>query len=155
MSDDPTPDQLSALQTLLDLSVHSAGASVADSVAAPARQMTAAELVAFWRSVRLVAMTTVGSAGQPHTAPVHAEIRGTTIHLVVYEDTLRRRDLRTNPRVAFTTWGADGAAVIAYGRAREVPDSLRDARPGQSGTPRRVVALEVKLTRIYALGPRR
>ena len=30
--------------------------------------MTAAEFVAFWESVRLVAMATVGAAGQPHIA---------------------------------------------------------------------------------------
>jgi pyridoxamine 5'-phosphate oxidase-like protein len=152
MSED---ESLATLQALLDRSVRTAGPSVADSVAYPGRQMTAAELVAFWRSVRLVAMATVGAAGQPHIAPVHAELNGTTLRLVVYENTLRRADLRTNPRVAFTTWGADGAAVIAYGRAREVPGSLRDARPGQAGTPRKVVALEVRLTRVYALGPRR
>jgi hypothetical protein len=38
-----------------------------------------------------------------------------------------------------------------YGRAREAPGSLRPARPGQSGRPRRAVTIEVRLTRIYAL----
>jgi hypothetical protein len=150
----PTPEELAALQALLDRSVRTATPSVGDSVGYPPRQMTAAALVAFWRSVPLVAMTTVGPGGQPHVAPVHAELCGAVVRLVVYDDAVRRADLRTNPRVAFTTWGLDGAAVIAYGRAREVPDSLRDARPGQSGKPRRVVTLEVRLTRVYALGPR-
>jgi hypothetical protein len=82
---------------------------------------------------------------------VHAELDGPTLRCVVYDDTLRRRDLARNPRVAFTTWRADGAAAILYGRAREVPDSLRDARPGRSGRPRRVVSVEVRLTRVYAM----
>lgn len=142
---------LAALQALIDRSTRTAGPSVADSVAYPERQMTAAELLDFWQSVRLVAMTTVGPAGQPHTAPVHAELDGPTLRCVVYDDTLRRRDLARNPRVAFTTWRADGAAAILYGRAREVPDSLRDARPGRSGRPRRVVSIEVRLTRVYAM----
>jgi hypothetical protein len=142
---------LAALQALIDRSTRTAGPSVADSVAYPERQMTAAELLEFWQSVRLVAMTTVGPAGQPHTAPVHAELDGPTLRCVVYDDTLRRRDLARNPRVAFTTWRADGAAAILYGRAREVPDSLRDARPGRSGRPRRVVSVEVRLTRVYAM----
>jgi len=146
----PTPDELAALQALIDRSVRTATPSVADSVAYPERQMTAAELVDTWQRARLVAMATVGAAGQPHVAPVHATLRGTTLHLVVYENAVRRADLRSNPRVAFTTW-LDGAVAIAYGRAREVPDSLRDARPGRSGTPRRVVALEVRLTRVYAM----
>ena len=43
------------------------------------------------------------------------------------------------------------ALLILYGRAREAPGSLRPARPGQSGRPRRAVRFEVRLTRIYAL----
>ena len=97
-------------------------------------------------------MATVGTEGQPHIAPVHAEIDGTTLRLVVYENTIRRADIRTNPRVAFTTW-KDGAAAILYGRAREVPGSLREARAGRSGEPRRIVTLEVALTRVYAMRP--
>ncbi len=150
----PPPDDLAALQALLDHSTRTATPAVGDSVAYPARQMTAAEFVAFWRSVPLVAMATVGRAGQPHLAPVHAEIAGTTLRLVVYENTVRRRDLARNPRVAFTTWGPGGAAAIVYGHAREVPGSLRASRPGQSGRPRRVVTVEVRLTRVYALRPR-
>lgn len=141
---------LVALDALITRSARSATPSVADSVAFPARQMTAAELVAFWRDARMVAMATVGPKGQPHIAPVHSEIDGTTLRLVVYEDAVRRADLRRNPRVAFTTW-KDGAAAILYGRARELPESLREARPGRSGAPRRIVTIEVALTRVYAM----
>jgi hypothetical protein len=73
---DSTPAELLALQALLDRSTRTATPAVADSVAYPARQMSAAEFVEFWRSVRLVAMATVGPAGQPHVAPVHAELAG-------------------------------------------------------------------------------
>ena len=143
-------DPLAALQALIDRSTRTAGPSVADSIAFPGRQMSAAELVAFWHDARMMAMSTVGPNGQPHVAPVHSEIDGTTLRLVIYDDTLRRRDLGANPRVAFTTW-KDGAAAIVYGRAREVPNSLRDARPGRSGQPRKVVTIEVALTRVYAM----
>jgi hypothetical protein len=143
---------LAALQALIDRSTRAAGASVAESIAYPERQMTAAELVGFWQEARLMAMATVGPAGQPHIAPVHSELDGTTLRLVIYDDTLRRMDLRTNPRVAFTTW-KDGAAAILYGRAREVDGSLRDARAGRSGRPRRVVTIEVAITRVYAMRP--
>jgi uncharacterized pyridoxamine 5'-phosphate oxidase family protein len=112
--------------------------------------MTGAELVEFVKTARLIAMATVGATGQPHVAPIHAELDGTTLRCVVYENTVRRTDIRTNPRVAFTTW-KDGAAVILYGRAREVPDSLREARAGRSGAPRRIVSIEVALTRVYAM----
>lgn len=147
---EPTVEELAALQALIDRSVRTATPAVSDSVAYPERQMTAVELVDFWRSTRLVAMSTVGGHGQPHVAPVHAELVGTTLRVAVYEDAVRRRDMARNPRVAFTTW-RDGAAVIAYGRAREIPGSIREARPGRSGAPRRIVTVEVELTRVYAM----
>ena len=164
--------QLARLQNLIDRSTATATASVGDSVAYSSRQMSAAEFVEFWRSVRLVAMATVGDARQPHIAPVHAQLGGarfgfgpgrgavgdensdlTTLRMVIYEDAVRRADLARNPRVALSTWRDDGAAAILYGRASEVPDSLREARTGRSGNPRRVVELAIKLTRIYAMRP--
>ena len=145
-------DALDALQALIDRSTRTATASVAESIAFPDRQMTAAQLMAFWKDARMMAMATVGPASQPHLAPVHSELDGTTLRLVIYDDTVRRMDLRTNPRVAFTTW-KDGAAAILYGRAREVPGSLRDARAGRSGAARKVVTIEVALTRAYAMRP--
>ena len=141
---------LTALQALLDRSTHTATAAVADSVAYPDRQMTAAELMDFWKAARIQAMTTVGANGQPHTAPVHSTLDGTTLTLVIYDNTVRRKDLKTNPRVSFTTW-KDGAVAILYGRAREVPGSLRATRPGRSGKERHVVTIAVELTRVYAM----
>ena len=147
---EPTAEDLAALQALLDRSALAATPALADSIGYPERQMTARELVEFWRATSLVAMATVGPAGQPHIAPVHADLRGTTLHLVVYDDAVRRSDVARDPRVAFTTW-RDGAAVILYGRAREIPDTLGEARPGRSGRPRRVVSLQVTLTRVHAM----
>jgi len=43
--------------------------------------------------------------------------------------------------------------LSVYGIAREVAGSLRPARAAQSGNPRQVIELEVKLTRIYAMRP--
>jgi hypothetical protein len=83
-------------------------------------------------------------------APVHIELAGTILTVAVYENAVRRTDLARNPRVAFTTW-ADGAVAMLYGRAREVPGSLREARPGRSGESRRIVTFEVRLTRVYAM----
>jgi hypothetical protein len=146
-------EELAALQALIDRSARTATPSVADSVAYPERQMSAAEFVEFWQSVRLVAMATVGEGGQPHIAPVHATLSGVTLRMVIYSNTVRRADLARNPRVSFTTWRADGAAAIVYGRAREVEGSLRPARPGRSGKPRQVVEIVVKLSRVYAMRP--
>jgi hypothetical protein len=164
-------DELGRLQRLIDRSTQTATPSVADSVAYAGRQMSAAEFVEFWRGVRIVAMTTVGAGGQPHVAPVHAQLGGTGFHMgparavgdqnsnlttlrvVIYEDAVRRADLAKNLRVAFSTWREDGAAAILYGRAREIPGSMREARAGRSGEPRKLVEFEVTLTRIYAMRP--
>jgi hypothetical protein len=155
MKTSETEESLAALDALLERSSAAAGPALADSVAFPPRRMTAAELFEFWRDVRLVAMTTVGPGGQPHTAPVHAELHGSTLRVLVYEDTVRRRDLATNDRVSFTTWNGDGAVTILYGRAREVEGSLRPARPSQSGRERNVVEVEVRLTRVHAMGAKK
>ena len=142
-----------ALQALIDRSIASAGPAAAESLAYPPRQMSAAEFVEFWSSVRLVAMSTVGEDARPHIAPVHARLDGTRLHLLIYDNTIRRRDIASNPHVAFTTWAGDGAAAIVYGVARELPNTLRPARPAQSGRARQVVEIEVRLTRIYAMRP--
>jgi hypothetical protein len=148
-------EKLDELAALLERSTAVAGPALADSVAYAPRRMSAAELFEFWRGVRLVAMTTVGSSGTPHSAPVHAELDGTALRVLVYEDATRRRDIAANDRVSFTTWNADGAAVILSGRAREVEGSLRAARPSQSGRERKVVEVEVRLTRVYAMGAKK
>src|SRR5256885_14941495 len=104
----PEPD-LAALQAILDRSTRTATPAVADSLAYPERQMTAAEFVEFWKSVRLVAMATVGPGGQPHVAPVHAQIAGAGLRPAGYPNTLRRDDGAPNPPVAVTTGPPDGA----------------------------------------------
>jgi hypothetical protein len=66
--------ELAKLQVLIDRSTASATPSVADSVAYSERQMPAAEFVEFWRSIRLVAMSTVGAGG---AAPYRSRSRAT------------------------------------------------------------------------------
>jgi hypothetical protein len=150
-----TEEGLTALESLIERSGAAAGPALADSVGWAPRRMKAAELVEFWKGIRLVAMATVGAGGQPHLAPVHAELAGPCLRVLVYEDAVRRRDLASNPRVAFTAWNAEGAVAILYGRAREIEGSLRAARPAQSGRERQVVEFEVKLTRVHAMGAKK
>jgi hypothetical protein len=148
------PEVLQPLQRLLDRSRTRAGQAVRDTFERPERYMTAREFVTFWNRARLKAMATVGKTGEPHIAPVHAEFVNGRLRSTIYENAVRRRDLRGNPRVALTTWGPNGAAAIVYGRAREVPDSLRQTRPGATGAARRTVALDIEITRIYAMKAR-
>ena len=132
---DRTPAKRLALQALLDRSTRTAAPAVADSVAYPARQMSAAEFVEFWRSVRLVAMATVGPAGQPHIAPVHAELAGTMLRLRIYEDTRPSSGPRTTPPRRLHHLAADGAVAIRLA-ARTMSRQPAPSRPGQSGRSR-------------------
>lgn len=154
---DPTtwpPQALARIQRVLDRSRERAGQAVRDTFNRDERQMSALEFIAFWNGIRLKAMATVGASTAPHVAPVHAEFVNGQLRTTIYENALRRQDLSANPRVALTTWGADGAAAIVSGRAREIPDTLRETRPGATGATRRTVALEITVTRIYAMKPR-
>ncbi len=151
MKTEESAASLEALQALIERSGHQAGPALADSVAWEPRRMDARELFAFWKEIRLVAMATVGTEGQPHMAPVHATLLGDALRVLVYENAQRRCDVAGNPRVAFTAWDATGAVAMLYGRATEVEGSLRDARPAQNGRPRRVVELHVQLTRVHAM----
>lgn len=151
MKTQESPEAVVALDAVIEASGGSAGPALADSVAWAPRRMNAAQLFEFWRGIRLVAMATVGKRGQPHMAPVHAELHGSSLRVLVYDDAVRRRDLTGNPRVAFTAWNAEGAVAMLYGRATEIEGSLRAARPAQSGRERRVVEFDVRLSRVHAM----
>lgn len=150
-----TGNEAAQIQPLLDQSAETATPAVAQSVAWQPRQMDAQGLLEFWQRSKVVSMTTVGPQGQPHTAPVHARLLGNRLSLVIYDHTVRRRDLATNPRVSFCTWGDKGEVVLMYGRAKEVEGSLRPARETQAGDARNVVEIDVQLTRIYAMQGRK
>lgn len=139
------------LEALLQRSRSRAGQAVRDTFAHENRQVSARELVELWNTSRLKAMATVGTNGTPHVAPVHAEFVNGRLRSTIYENAVRLRDIEKNPKVALTTWGANGAAVIIQGRARIVPDSRRATRPGATGNERHTVALEIDITRIYAM----
>lgn len=145
---------LQALQAVLDRSRATAGPAVLDTFDRVERRLDAAAFVRFWNATRTKAMATTGPDGAPHIAPVHAEFVDGRLRSTIYETAVRRRDLRSNPRVALTTWGAHGAAAIVYGIAREIPGSRRATRPGARGDARHTVALDIEVTRIYAMAAR-
>ncbi|MCX8072714.1 MAG: pyridoxamine 5'-phosphate oxidase family protein [Candidatus Binatia bacterium] len=146
------PDSLlEPIDRLLQSSLSRAGKALRETFGRAERQMNAREFVEFWNNCRLKAMATTGAHGAPHIAPVHAEFVNGILYSTIYVDAQRRRDLDHNPRVALTTWGADGAVAIVYGRAAVVPGSERESRPGASGQPRRTVLLQIDIQRIYAM----
>ncbi len=145
---------LDRLQAVLDRSAQTAGSAARETFMHDDRRMNAADLVRFWNQTKVKAMATVSPSGNPHIAPVHAAFEHGVLRTTIYIDAARRRDLQANPRVALTTWGEGGAAVIAYGRAREIKNSEKETRTGASGKPRHTVALEIEVQRVYAMSAR-
>ena len=139
------------IQRLLDASLKRAGQAVRDTFDHSARQLDARPFVELWNSCRLKAMATTGSSGAPHIAPVHAEFVNGRLRSTIYDNAVRLSDIRRNPEVALTTWAANGATAIIYGRARVLPNTLKDTRPGATGRERKTVALEIDIHRIYAM----
>jgi hypothetical protein len=145
------PEVWAPLEAILQRSRRRAGQAVRDTFSHENRQVGAREMVDLWNGSRLKAMATVGANGTPHIAPVHAEFVNGRLRSTIYVNAVRLHDIETNPKVALTTWGANGAAVIIQGRARILPDSRRSTRPGATGSERQTVALEIDITRIYAM----
>ena len=144
------------LQDVLDRSAESAGPAIAATFGRDDRRLTAAETRAFWRGTRMFAVSTVSPEGHPHIAPVHILFtEDDHLDMSIFEDSLRLKDLRENPRIAITAWGDDRTAVIAYGRTTEVPDTSREVNPGADpAMRRRVLTMRIALDRIYAMRPR-
>lgn len=145
------PEVFERLQAILDHSRARAGKALKESFDRPQRRMDAREFARFWNSCPLKAMATVGPNGHPHIAPVHAEFVRGELRSTIYVDAVRRRDLEHNPHVALSTWSTDGSVAIVYGRARVLPGSERETRPGASGQARKTVALQIEVGRIYAM----
>jgi heme-degrading monooxygenase HmoA len=145
------------LQEVLDESARTAGPAMRSIFAREDRRLSAEEFREYWRQTRMFAVATVGRGGAPHIAPVHVLLRDDdALEMAIYEDSLRLADLRRNPRIAITTWAEDGRTAIVYGRAEEVPSSRREVNPG--GNPeqgRTVVMMRIRMSRAYAMSPRR
>ena len=140
-----------SLQQILDDSLATAGPAVKATFDKDERRLSAEDLRAFWAETRMFAVSTVGAAGEPHIAPVHVSLGDDdALEMAIFEDSVRLKDLRRDPRIAITSWAPDGRIVIVYGRATETPDSRREA--GQ-GSGRFIVMMRIEIDRAYAMRP--
>ena len=140
-----------SLDRILQESLASAGPAVKATFDRDERRLSAEELREFWRETRMFAVATTGRDGGPHIAPVHVALnQDDSLEMSIFEDSVRLRDLRRDPRIAVTSWAPDGRIVIAYGRAREIPDSRREVGR-ESG--RYVIGMRIDIDRAYAMRP--
>lgn len=142
------------LDELLDESIATAQPDLKSIFDTGERRMSAAELRAFFQSVRLWAMATTGANGSPHIAPVHVRLTDDDqLEMTIHVESVRMRDIERDPHVAFNSWGEGGKTAIIYGIASVIPGSERES--GAGGRAKPVVRLRIEPTRIYAMDPRR
>ena len=142
---------MSNLQTILDDSIATAGPAMQAVFGRDDWRMDAEQLREFWKGTRMFAVSTVGKDGGPHIAPVHVLMgEDDELEMAIFEDSVRLRDLRRDPRIAITTWGEEGRIAIVYGRRSEVPGTRREAR---AGSGRFVITMRIDVDRAYAMKP--
>lgn len=112
-----TPEELSALQALLDRS-HGGGGAHLGSIVTAERRLNATQIANYLQGVKHVAFATVDSRGEPMVAPldgwfIHGQwVVGTAANAV------RTRHIQRNPAVSLAHVVGDDIGIWAHGRAR-------------------------------------
>jgi hypothetical protein len=127
-----TPEDIDALQTLLDRSLQHAGKNLRD-VHSQGRQLSAAELSERLQGPRWLVVATVSSDCRPFTVQVDGTFyRGRFYFGVSDRCSLKARHLARNPAISATHVPDDNWVVTVHGRA-ERADVSRDGGPGIHG----------------------
>jgi hypothetical protein len=148
---------MKTLQEVLDASAADAGPAMAATFTREDRRLDAEGFREFWKATRMFAVATANSKGDPHIAPVHVLLQDDdSLEMAIFEDSVRLRDLRRNPKIAITSWAEDGRVAIVYGTCSEVPDSRRPINAGGNlSSDRHIITMRIEMTRAYAMHPRR
>ena len=123
-----TPDDLTALQELLDHSAASGGAHLS-SIITDERRLTAREVCDRLTGMSLLALATVTADGRPLVGPVDGIFYRGAFHFGSSPDSVRFRHLRQRPQVSATHLPGEELAVTVHGRATPV-DVHNDAHRG-------------------------
>ncbi|TMM08032.1 MAG: pyridoxamine 5'-phosphate oxidase family protein [Actinobacteria bacterium] len=118
-----TPDDLAALQDLLDRSYDQAGPHLR-RIITPERRLTADQVSQRLMGMRLLALATVTSDGRPIVGPVDGIFFRGAFHFGSSPDSVRFRHIRARPHVSATHLPGEELAVTVHGRA--VPVDIRD-----------------------------
>ena len=111
-----TPEDLEALQDLLDRSYEVAGPHLR-SIITPQRRVTAADLVARLTGMRLLSLATTTSDGRPIAGPVDGIFYRSAFHFGSAPNSLRYQHIRSRPDVSATHLPGEDFAVTVHGRA--------------------------------------
>jgi hypothetical protein len=123
-----TPEDLRALQELLDRSMAGAGAHLR-SITTEDRRVGAADVCERLAGMRLLVLATTSADGRPFAGPVDGIFYRSAFHFGTGADALRLAHIRRRPDVSATHLPGEAFAVTVHGRA--VPVDL--AAPEQAG----------------------
>jgi uncharacterized pyridoxamine 5'-phosphate oxidase family protein len=111
-----TPDDLAALQALLDRSYEGAGQHLR-RIITPERRLTAEQVSERLTGMCLLALATVTADGRPIVGPVDGVFFRGSFHFGSSPDSVRFRHIRKRPQVSATHLPGEHLAVTAHGRA--------------------------------------
>jgi hypothetical protein len=111
-----TPDDLAALQALLDRSYESAGPHLL-RIITPERRLTAQQVADRLQGMCLLALATVTADGRPIVGPVDGIFFRGAFHFGSAPDSVRFRHIDARPHVSATHLPGEELAVTVHGRA--------------------------------------
>jgi nitroimidazol reductase NimA-like FMN-containing flavoprotein (pyridoxamine 5'-phosphate oxidase superfamily) len=114
-----TPEELAAMQRLIDESHGGAGAHLR-SIFDEERRMTAEQVAAELQGMQILALSTVTARGEPRVAPVDGHLFHGRFHFGSSPESLRFRNLRARPAVSAAVIRGEELCVIVHGRAAEI-----------------------------------
>jgi nitroimidazol reductase NimA-like FMN-containing flavoprotein (pyridoxamine 5'-phosphate oxidase superfamily) len=111
-----SPEEVTALQALLDRSYAAAGAHLL-SIHTPERRLSAPQLVERLQGMCLLSLATVTSDCRPIVGPVDGIFYRGAFHFGSSPESTRFRHIRTRPQVSATHMPGEELAVTVHGRA--------------------------------------
>jgi pyridoxamine 5'-phosphate oxidase-like protein len=132
-----TPEDIDALQALLDRSYAAAGPHML-RIHTPERRMSARDMAERLQGMVLLTLATVTSDGRPLAGPVDGIFFRGAFHFGSSPDSMRFRHIRARPQVSATHLPGEELGITVHGRAEMV-----DTKTG----PFREALLEVYVPR--------
>ena len=114
-----SPEEIAALQALLDHSYAAAGPHLL-RIHTPERRLTAQQLSEQLQGMRLLTLATVTADGRPLTGPVDGVFLHGAFHFGSSPDSTRFRHIAKRPQVSATHLPGEELSVTVHGRATPV-----------------------------------
>jgi hypothetical protein len=111
-----TPEDIAALQALIDRSYASAGAHLL-RIHDPERRLSAEQLSERLTGMRLLTLATVTADGRPIAGPVDGIFYRGAFHFGSAPDSVRFRHIRKRPQVSAVHLPGEELAIALHGRA--------------------------------------